>query len=137
MAVLFALLRILKGDDDSRSGWTFALCGFMVAWTTVNELPAASFAAIAFVLAYRRSAKQTLKLWLPAAALPVIALVATNVIATGSWKPVYADYGTDKYRFVIEVCPVTGWTRTGSTATSIRPCPIFCTVRSDITESSR
>lgn len=102
---LYALLRILKADGNSRAGWSFALCGFMAAWTTVNELPAASFAAIAFVLAYRQSAKQTLTLWLPAAAVPVIALIVTNVIATGSWKPVYADYGTDKYRFVIDGVP--------------------------------
>ena len=77
----------------------------MTAWTTANELPAASFAAIAFGLAWRQSTRKTLTLFLPAAAVPIIALVVTNIIATGSWKPFYADYGTDKYRFVIDGVP--------------------------------
>ena len=102
---IYALMRILQSDDDSGPGWPFALCGLSVAWTAANELPAFLLVAIAFVLAYRCSPRKTMLFFLPAAAIPLIAFVASNVIATGSLKPTYADYGTDKYRFVIDGVP--------------------------------
>ncbi|MEI8022339.1 MAG: hypothetical protein WCH39_29280, partial [Schlesneria sp.] len=102
---IYALIRILQSDEESRSSWPFALCGFSVAWTAANELPAFLLVAISFVLAYRSSARKALLVFLPAAAIPLIAFVASNVIATGSVKPTYADYGTDKYRFVIDGVP--------------------------------
>ncbi len=104
MVALFALFKIL---DESNSGkrWPYLLCGFATGWMAVNELPAASLGAILLGLAYRRSAWNTLIFLLPAAAIPVVALILTNVVATGSWKPTYADYGSDKYRFVIDGVP--------------------------------
>ncbi len=102
---IYALIRILQSDDESRQSWSFALCGFSVAWTAANELPAFLLVAIAFVLTYRCSARKTLLFFVPAAAIPLIAFVASNVLATGSLKPTYADYGTDKYRFVIDGVP--------------------------------
>ena len=105
MFTIYALIRILQSDDESRPGWAFALCGLSVAWTAANELPAFLLVAISFVLAYRSSPRQTFLYFLPAAAIPLIAFVASNVIATGSVKPTYADYGTDKYRFVIDGVP--------------------------------
>ena len=102
---IYAVIRILQSKEESRSSWPFALGGFSVAWTAANELPAFLLVAIAFVLAYRCSAHKTLLFFVPAAAIPLIAFVASNVIATGSLKPTYADYGTDKYRFVIDGVP--------------------------------
>ena len=102
---IYALLRILQSDDESHSSWPFVLCGFSVAWTAANELPAFLLVAISFVMAYRSSPRKTLLFFVPAAAIPLIAFVASNVIATGSLKPTYADYGTDKYRFVIDGVP--------------------------------
>jgi hypothetical protein len=104
MIALYALQRILD-DGDRQASWPFALCGMATAWGAVNELPAASFGAIALALAAGRSMRKTWAIFLPAAAIPVIALVAANVIATGSWKPIYADYGSDKYRFIIDGVP--------------------------------
>ena len=105
MIALFALMRILDRSSDRVSSWPYILCGFAAAWTAVNELPAALLLVILAGVAYRRSTRHTLKAFLPAAAVPIVALVVTNIIATGSWKPFYADYGTDKYRFVIDGIP--------------------------------
>lgn len=101
---IYALLRILERRDEC-PGWMYGVCGLASAWAAVNELPAALFLVIAFLLAFRSSAKSTLLNFVPAAAIPLAALLATNIIATGSWKPTYADYGTDKYRFVIDGVP--------------------------------
>jgi len=105
MVALYALLRILKDESKSRAIWPYALCGVAVAWSAANELPAAAMAAMVGVLALRCSVRKTLLAFLPAAAVPLISLVATNIAATGSWKPFYADYGTDKYRFIVDGVP--------------------------------
>lgn len=102
---LYALLKILRDESQAPAKWPYALCGFAVAWTAANELPATAFAGLIGLLALRRSMLNTLVAFIPAAAIPLIALVATNVVATGSWKPVYADYGTDKYKFIIDGVP--------------------------------
>lgn len=102
---IYGLLQILSERSIAKAPWSFALCGFAASWATANELPAALFLLIAFILAWRQSSRLTLAWFVPAAAIPLVALVVTNVIATGSWKPFYADYGTDKYRFVIDGIP--------------------------------
>ena len=101
---LYTLLRILR-DDAICPKWIYGVCGLASAWAAVNELPAALFLAIAFLLSFWRSTRSTLLYFVPAAAVPLLALLATNVIATGSWKPTYADYGSDKYRFVVDGIP--------------------------------
>ena len=103
MLTLFALMRLLS-DEVPRGRW-FALCGCAVAWTCANELPAAALGLVTLLLAGRRSLQQTVCWYLPAALIPIAALVATNIIATGSWQPTYAGYGSSKYNFVIEGMP--------------------------------
>lgn len=102
---LYAMVRILYDDPTKSRMWLYALCGIASAWTVVNELPAAAVAGLFFLLALRVSPQKTLFGFLPAALIPVIALIVTNVIATGSWKPAYADYGTEKYRFIVDGIP--------------------------------
>ena len=100
---LYALMRLLS--DKAPRGWTFGLCGLAAAWACANELPAGAFGLATFLLAWRRSSRQTLGWYVPAALVPLAALVVTNVIATGSWKPAYASYGSSKYNFVIDGVP--------------------------------
>ena len=102
---IYALMRILSDENRPLPNWLFLVSGFASSAAVTNELPAALFLVMALVLTFRRSAHQTLAYFVPAAAIPLLALVAVNMIATGSWKPVYADYGTDKYRFVIDGIP--------------------------------
>ncbi len=103
MVALYALMRLLS--DEAPRGWTFGLCGLAAAWACANELPAGVFGLATFLLAWRRSTRQTLGWYVPAALVPLAALVVTNVIATGSWKPAYAGYGSSKYNFVIDGVP--------------------------------
>lgn len=100
---LYALERILS--DESPRGWAFVLCGLSAGWVCANELPAAAFGLATFVLAVRKSIRQTILWYVPAALIPIIAFLATNVIATGSWKPTYANYGSSKYNFVVDGIP--------------------------------
>ena len=102
---IWGLLNILTKESPSLPAWPFLLTGFASSWAAANEVPALLFLAIAFLLAFRQSARLTLLYFLPAATIPLLALIVTNRISTGSWKPVYADYGTDKYRFVIDGIP--------------------------------
>ncbi|MEK6260722.1 MAG: hypothetical protein AABP62_19145 [Planctomycetota bacterium] len=103
MVALYALMRLLS--DEAPRGWTCGLCGLAAAWACANELPAGAFGLATFLLAWRRSPRQTLSWYVPAALVPLAALIVTNVIATGSWKPAYASYGSSKYNFVIDGVP--------------------------------
>lgn len=102
---LYALVRILHDDPAKCEWWLYALCGFTSAWTVVNELPAAAAAGFFFLLALSASRPKTLLAFIPAALIPIVAFLITNVIATGTWKPAYADYGTEKYRFIVDGIP--------------------------------
>ncbi|MBS0205027.1 MAG: hypothetical protein JSS49_19135 [Planctomycetes bacterium] len=103
MVCLFALERLLS--EESPRAWAFIVCGLAAGWACANELPAAAFGLATFLLAVRRSVRQTICCYAPAALIPIIAFLATNVIATGSWKPTYANYGSSKYNFVIDGVP--------------------------------
>ncbi len=103
MVAVFALMRLLS-DEVPHAGM-FALCGFAAVWTCANELPASAFALATFLLAWQRSPRQTAGWYVPAALVPLVALLVTNVIATGSWQPTYAGYGSSKYNFVIDGVP--------------------------------
>ena len=100
---LFALERVLS--EEWPPAWSFVLCGFAAGWVCANELPAAAFGLATFALCLRRSVRQTLCWYAPAALAPLAAFFATNVIATGSWKPTYASFGSSKYNFVIDGVP--------------------------------
>lgn len=103
-----------QGTEDARSErmapahphpcW-FALCGFFAGWTCAHELPAALLGVATFLLACRRSVAKTLLAYVPAALIPIGFFFLTNWIATGSLKPAYADYGSEKYRFVVDGVP--------------------------------
>ncbi len=84
--------------EPRRSDYAFA--GFWAAAAACFELPAALLGVICFVLAVRRSPQLTLRWLIPAALIPLSAYFITNGLATGSWKPFYASYGTEKYLFV-------------------------------------
>jgi hypothetical protein len=103
MISLFALERVLS--EESPNGWYFAVCGLTAGWACANELPAAAFGLATFVLAAKRSVRQTVYWYAPAALVPIVAFLATNFIATGSWKPTYANFGSEKYNFVYEGVP--------------------------------
>ena len=106
LAVLFALYpscRILA--DGSLRPLHFACAGFFASFAAVNELPAAAFSAAAAVLLLWRSPVRAFTLSVPAAIVPLAFFFATTWLATGSWKPFYADYGTEKYKYIVDGVP--------------------------------
>lgn len=100
---LFFALRIIA--DGSRSWWDFALCGFASAWVTANELPAAAFGLGMFALMCWYDWRRTLLAFVPAALVPIGAFIATTWMQTGSWKPFYLSYGTEKYIYIRDGVP--------------------------------
>jgi hypothetical protein len=77
----------------------FGLAGFFAGFTAVNELPAAAFAAGLGLLLALRFPKQTLRAFVPAALIPVAALLALNYAQLGDIKPAYSKFGTVWYEY--------------------------------------
>ncbi len=94
---LYALIRIW--DEGVRSPWAFAAAGFWGAFCACNELPAALFGVLLFLIMLCRFPRSTLFYFVPAAALPCIAFLATQYVALGQFKPVYEEFGTRAYNF--------------------------------------
>ena len=103
LAALYPSCRILA--DGSLRPVPFACAGFFAVFAAVNELPAAAFAAAVAVLLLWRSPSRAFLWALPAAIVPLAFFFVTTWLATGSWKPFYADYGTEKYKYVVDGVP--------------------------------
>jgi hypothetical protein len=84
----YAAIRILH-HDDLRLRW-FAVAGFFSAFAVANELPALALLAMFAVVLFRRSPKQMLVGFVPAATIVAIAFFATTYIAHQSLRPPYA-----------------------------------------------
>jgi len=100
-AILFAIYPILL-KTPAKAGamyWRFALSGFFTGWAVTNEFPAAAFGAGLFLMLVRRAPVATLLCFVPAALVPIAALVLTDYWASGEWIPVYAKFGTIWYNF--------------------------------------
>lgn len=98
---VYGAIRAQQASSNSESGkasaWWFILAGFFGGWTCCNELPAGLYGLCLFVMLWRVNPRQTLVWFVPAAVIPLSALLINNVIATGGWKPFYMYYGTEKY----------------------------------------
>lgn len=94
---IYALVRIW--DEGARSRLWFAAAGFFSAFCACNELPAALFGVVLFVMLLVRSPKRTLQAFVPAAAIPCLAFLATQYLAFGQFRPVYEEFGTKSYQY--------------------------------------
>jgi hypothetical protein len=103
LAAFYPSCRILA--DGSLRPIHFAGAGFFAVFAAVNELPAAAFAAAVAVLLLWRSPARAFLWALPAAIVPLAFFFVTTWLATGSWKPFYADYGTEKYKYIVDGVP--------------------------------
>ncbi len=90
-----------RNDDDAPAPRTpylaYASAGFWGAFAACNELPAAAFGILLFLLVLVRSRRGTLAAFIPAAAIPCLFFLATLYLATGGLKPTYAKFGTAAY----------------------------------------
>lgn len=94
---LYPLVRIW--DDGEGTGWRFAACGFFGAFCACNELPAALFGIVLFLMLVIRFPRPTLLYFAPAAAVPCVAFLATQYLAFGQLRPVYEEFGTKSYEY--------------------------------------
>ncbi len=91
MVAIHALLRIWL--DGRREGYWFLLAGFFSVLTAALDLPAASLAAVLFVVLAVINLKRTLLLALPAGLMVVAAALYTNYLAFGTVVPAYFTFG--------------------------------------------
>jgi hypothetical protein len=102
VVVLWSTLRILS--DGERRWWWFALDGLAGGAAFACELPALSLLALVAGLLLWQVPRPTLKFFLPAALVVVVAQFGTNYIAHGSLREPYAhrsetDPEDNWYRF--------------------------------------
>jgi hypothetical protein len=96
----FALYHFLRiWEDGDQRPWRFALCGLFGAFCACNELPAALFGIALFLILLFAYPKRTLTAFVPLAAIPCVAFLATQYMAFGQFKPVYEEFGTRSYEF--------------------------------------
>jgi hypothetical protein len=97
---LFALYPVLVIWTEGKGCvWLYPLAGLFAGLTFCNELPAGALAAGLFVLLLLRSPWRTLLGFVPAAAVPVAALLFTNYLAVGQLRPAYSEFGGPWYEF--------------------------------------
>ena len=88
----FALFPAYRIWAEKQEKWQFyALAGFFGAFAAVNEFPALALLAFMGVGLLWKSPKRTLLFFAPFAFLPLSGHFITNYLATGSWKPAYAN----------------------------------------------
>ena len=99
-AGFFAMSSFLKiWSVGTRGFWTFASAGFWAAFCACNELPAALFGALLFLVLLVRFPKKTLLAFVPAALIPCATFLATQYAAFGQFRPVYEEFGTKSYNY--------------------------------------
>lgn len=102
----------------------FAILGFCSSLTACFELPAAQLTALAACLAVARSRKATLTAFLPLATLPAVLFFAANYSVVGSFKPFYATYGSETYRYIHNGIP-SYWMEPRDLDASTEPLPVY------------
>jgi hypothetical protein len=117
---LYPLLMLKLEPDVQPKWWRFALAGLFAAWTTCNELPAASFGLLLFLWSLWHWPRQTLFAFVPAAALPVVSFLYTNYLAIGELMPAYEKFGSIWYNY-----PGSYWANKRGIDAANDPLPLY------------
>jgi hypothetical protein len=97
VVAVYAAVRLLSSSEDA---WRwFIIAGFFAGFTAVNELPATAFAAGLGLLLLLRFPRKTLLAFVPAALVPVVALLALNYAELGELNLGYSKFGTAWYEY--------------------------------------
>jgi hypothetical protein len=95
VVAVYAAVRILSSGE-----WRwFVVAGFFAGFTAVNELPAAAFAVGLGLLMLVRFFRRTLLAFVPAALIPVAALLVLNHAELDEFSPGYSKFGTEWYEY--------------------------------------
>jgi hypothetical protein len=97
VVALYLIVRIV--DDAGRRSGLFAVAGLTAGFTACTELPATAFAAGLGVYLLWRWPARTLMFFVPAALVPVAAMLALNMMQFGDWQPAYAKFGGPWYTY--------------------------------------
>lgn len=95
---LYAMIRIHELGAAAHWGY-YALAGFMAGFCACNEIPAASFGVLIFLILLGTSWRKTVAAFVPAAAVPILAFLVTQFLAFGTFVPVYNEFGTEPYNY--------------------------------------
>ncbi len=94
VCVSVALLLVLRIWRLESLNWlSFSGAGLLSGFAAANELPAASFAALALILCAIRDPLRTIFGFVPALLLVVVAFFWTNFVAHDEWRPAYSHRG--------------------------------------------
>ena len=99
--ILFSAYPIVRGLLDKRDlkPSCYAISGFFAGFAVTFDLPAAAFlAAIGAPYLIART-RQTLLYFIPAALVPIAALLVCNSMAMGQLTPAYGEFGGPWYNF--------------------------------------
>ncbi|MGH7173088.1 MAG: hypothetical protein ACRELG_22635, partial [Gemmataceae bacterium] len=97
VVAVYAAVRLFSSPEGA---WRwFIVAGFFAGFTAVNELPATAFAAGLGLLLLLRFPWRTLRAFVPAALVPVAALLALNYAELGEFKLAYSKFGTEWYEY--------------------------------------
>lgn len=77
----------------------FAAAGFFSGLTTAMELPAAAFTVGLGIVLARNYSRRTILIFVPAALVPISALLLTNWLAIGDIRPAYSKLHSPWYEF--------------------------------------
>ena len=108
--VLFAVYPLLRKATSETTGGLI-VAGFMAGLACTFEFPAAAFLAGLFALITATSPKRAVLIFLPAALVPVLALVLANQMAMGRVLPAYTEFGGPWYNY-----PGSYWAKAGTDA---------------------
>ena len=100
VVALYAAVRTVLREGAGPPGWSwFALAGLFAGFTACNETPAAAFAAGLFLVLALRHPARTFAVFLPAALLPVLALLYLNYLELGTFDLAYSKFGSVWYDY--------------------------------------
>ncbi len=94
---LFAIYPLLRSESPTKRD--LFLSGLFAGLNATFELPAAAFAGGLGLLLLLTRFRQTLTYFLPGLAIPIIALLACNVISMGKITPAYGEFGGPWYNY--------------------------------------
>ena len=94
---IYALVRIV--EDGQEASWYYAMAGWFGGFCATNEIPAALFGLLLFLVLLVHSPRRTVLAFVPAAAVPIAAFLITQFLAFGQFTPVYEEFGTRSYEY--------------------------------------
>lgn len=102
--VMFAVYPLLAGRSSGENApyslVTLFTAGFFAGLSVCLDLPAAALAgSLGLYLGWTRGRLKPVLVFAPAMLLPIGALLATNYLAIGDWKPAYDKFGTPWYEY--------------------------------------